>query len=188
MYTAQHCETVQYSGGTQGSPGDKHPRTCQPPSRTLAVLLLSGLLLVSCTSAAAPAPTATPDPKLALIGTWTATVTREDILGVVPDFPAKYLCENAGTFNWKFNADGTFTVDQTPLAECPAPANPHIEDTWAAEGNLVTLAKGTPNEEVYEWNLEGEMMSLKHVSGECMPCKAVNTAHPWKRADTSAAK
>lgn len=172
--------------GNQGRPQFTRPRICHSPTQTIAVLLLSALLLTACTGAAAPAPTPTPDAILALVGTWTATVTREDLLRVAPDFPAKYLCENAGTFQWKFNADGTFAVDQTALPDCPTPANPHIEDTWSTDGNLVTFAEGTPNEEVYQWDLEGDMLSFKHVSGECMPCRAVNTANPWKRANPAA--
>ena len=141
------------------------------------ILLLSAMLLVSC------APAATPDQKRALIGTWTSTVTKEDLLRVMPDFHQEALCDNSGTFVWEFRAEGTFTVDQTPLPECPVPANPHIEDTWSVDGKRITFAKGTPLEEVYEWTIEGDTLVFKHMSGECMPCKATNTANPWTRVE-----
>ena len=132
---------------------------------------------------AACAPAATPDPQQGLVGTWTATVTKEDILRVMPDFHQNALCDNSGIFVWQFNTDGTFTVDQTALPECPIPANTHIEDTWSIDGNQITFAKGTPLEEVYEWTVEANTLVLKHISGECLPCKATNTANPWTRVE-----
>ena len=140
-------------------------------------LSLVMIVLASC------APAATPDPEQALVGTWTATVTKEDLLRVMPDFHQNALCDNSGTFVWQFNADGTFTVDQTALPECPIPANTHIEDTWSIDGNRITFAKGTPFEEVYEWTVEDNTLVLKHIAGECAPCKATNTANPWTRIE-----
>jgi hypothetical protein len=137
-------------------------------------LLLAILLLGAC------APKAT-NPTQELIGSWTSTVTKDDILRVVPDFLQDYLCDNSGTFVWEFKADGTFTGDQTALEECPIPAQTHIEDTWSVEGNLVTFAKGTPDQEIYEWAVESDLLTFKHKSGNCIPCKAINTANPWKR-------
>lgn len=141
------------------------------------LVFLSIILLVSC----AP-PAAAPDPKQALVGTWTSTVTKEDVLRVVPDFRQEFLCENTGTFVWEFRVDGTFAVDQTALPACPAPTKPHIEDTWSIDGNRITIAKDTP-QEVYEWAVEGKTLVLKYVSGECIPCKAINTANPWTRVE-----
>ena len=139
--------------------------------------LLSVLLLASC------APAAAPDQHHALVGTWTSTVTREDVLRVVPDFHQEALCENTGTFTWEFTADGRFTVDQKALPGCPTPAHPHVEDSWSAEGNRLTLAEGQPAQEVYEWAVDGRRLVLEHVSGGCIPCKATNTANPWTRVE-----
>src|SRR5688572_19578867 len=109
------------------------------------ILLLSMILLAACGATAEPT----------VVGTWTATVTKEDLLRVMPDFHQEALCDNSGTFVWEFKADGTFTVDQTALPECPVPDNTHIEDSWSVEGNQITFAQGTPFEEVYEWTVEG---------------------------------
>jgi len=161
-------------------------------SRLVAHILLLCMILIlaSCAPAATTEPTktpepptATPDPKQALVGSWTSTVTKEDLLRVVPDFPQEYLCDNAGTFVWKFNADGTFTIDQTALPDCPTPANTHIEDTWSIDGNLFTIAKGTANQEIYEWIVEADTLVFVHKFGECVPCMAINTANPWNRVD-----
>ena len=149
------------------------------PFLRLLFLPLSLVMIVL----AACAPASTPDPEQALVGTWTSTVTKEDILRVMPDFHQNALCDNSGTFVWQFNADGTFTVDQTALPECPIPANTHIEDTWSIDGNQITFAKGTSLEEVYEWTVEDKTLVLKHISGECLPCKATNTANPWTRVE-----
>lgn len=148
------------------------------------VLLLVVASLAACAPAATPASTPVPpDPKQALVGNWTSTVTKEDLLRVDPDFLVEYLCDNAGTFVWKFKADGTFTIDQTALAGCPTPSNTHIEDTWSVEGNLITFAKGTPDQEVYEIAASGDQLIFKVVSSECSPCIAVNTANPWTRLE-----
>ena len=137
------------------------------------VLSLSIILLAACGATAEPT----------VVGTWTSTVTKEDVLRVMPDFHQEALCENTGTFVWQFNADGTFAVDQTAIPECPVPDNPHIEDTWSIEGNQITFAKGTPFEEVYEWTVEGNTLVMKHISGECIPCQAANTANPWTQVE-----
>jgi len=150
---------------------------------SMAALVLPTILLASCTAGAAPSPTATPAQTQGLVGSWTTTLTKEDLLRVMPDFHQNSLCENAGTVVWKFDADGTFTVDQTPLPDCPASDNPHIEATWTSDGSLVTFGKGTPEEEVYEWEVEGDKLTFKHVSGECIPCKAINTANTWTRVN-----
>ena len=165
----------------------------------LFYLLMVGLLvavipLAACSPQAGLQPTATAnlqptaiaDPKQALVGSWTTTVTKEDILRVVPGFEKQYLCDNSGTFVWKFNADGTFTIDQTALADCPldASAVPHVEDKWTLEGSLLTLAKGTPDQEIYEISIGGGQLTfVKAKSSDCIPCMAVNTANPWKRVE-----
>ena len=137
--------------------------------------ILPTILLASC------APATAPDPKQALVGTWTSTVTKEDVLRIVPGFRQDFLCENTGTFSWEFKEDGKFTIDQKGLPECPAPVEPHVEDTWSNDGNRMTIAKDKPAQEVYEWTVKEKSLVLKHVSGDCEPCKATSTAHPWTR-------
>src|SRR5687767_15048231 len=89
-----------------------------------AVLFLLPLVLIGCTSGSVPTPTATlvptstPVPAQGLIGDWSSTVTKEDLLRVMPDFHRNSLCENSGAFIWRFKPDGTFTVDQTALTGC----------------------------------------------------------------------
>jgi hypothetical protein len=157
------------------------------PRWIVAIVVM--LLLVACQPIQPPTPapvtttTATQTLASGPIGTWTATITSEDILRVVPDFPPQFLCENTGTFTWQFSEDGTFSIDQRALETCPTPNQPHMEDTWSQEGNLITFAKGTPNQEVYEWSRKGDLLTFVYVSGECVPCKAVNTATPWKQTE-----
>ena len=104
---------------------------------------------------------------------------------MMPGFEEKYSCDNSGTFVWKFKADGTFTIDQTALPDCPldASAVPHLEDKWSAEGNVLTLAKGTPDQEIYEITINGNQLTFKAKSSDCPPCIAVNTANSWKRVE-----
>jgi hypothetical protein len=115
-----------------------------------------------------------------LVDSWVSTVTKKDLRRVVPDFPKEHLCDNAGRFEWTFNADGTFAIDQTPLPDCPKPEVTHIEDRWSADGDRVTF---TNEQEVYQWRVEGDRLTFEHVSGGCVPCKAINTAKPWTRAE-----
>lgn len=163
--------------------------------RLSAILWLFPLLFAACAPAPTPAPeatlaptvppapTATLDPRLALVGSWTTTVSKEDLVRIRPEFPTEFLCDNAGTYVWNFKADGTFTLDQTELPDCPEPAVTHVEDTWSVEGNLFTIAKGTPDQEVYEWSVEDDQLVFVYVSGECPPCEAINTANPWSRVE-----
>ena len=155
-----------------------------------AITLLSMIFLVSCTPATTPQPTntpepptATPDPKQALIGSWTSTVTKEDLVRVRPEFPEEFLCDNSGTFVWQFNADGTFVIDQTLLPDCTLVGSAHIEDAWVLDGNQITFAKGTPEEEIYEINIANNQLTFKVVDSECPPCIAINTANPWTRVE-----
>jgi hypothetical protein len=161
----------------------------------ISILLLFPLLFAACAPAATPAlvatlaptvphpPTTTPDPKQALIGSWTTTVSKEDLVRVRPEFPQEFLCDNAGTFVWQFNTDGTFVIDQTLLPDCTLVGSAHIEDTWSIEGNLFTIAKGTPDQEIYEFAINGDRLTFKVVSSECPPCIAINTANPWTRVE-----
>ena len=154
-------------------------------------LIMISLTLAACAPATPPAtlpPAASTaaEPKQVILGSWTTTVTKKDILRVMPGFEEKYLCDNSGTFVWKFNADGTFTIDQTALPDCPldASAVPHVEDKWTLEGNLLTLAKGTPDQEIYQISIGGSQLTfVKAKSSDCVPCIAVNTANPWKRVE-----
>jgi len=141
---------------------------------------------IAATTAPSAAPTAAPaaasDLATALVGAWTTTITKEDLLRVVPDFKPEFLCDNAGTSVWRFNADGTFSGDQTaPLDGCPKPEQTHNESTWSTQGNLITLGKGSPDEMVYEWAVKDDMLTFTYRSGSCIPCRAGDTANPWKR-------
>lgn len=157
-------------------------RLCSARKRGTAALLgalLSLVLLTACgTSEGDPKSPDASEPRSDLVGAWTGSVSKEDLRRVVPDFPEEHLCDNAGRFDWIFDADGTVEIDQTPLPDCPKPEVTHIEDKWSVDGNRVTFAH---EKEIYEWNVNGDELTFTHVSGGCVPCKAINTANPWKR-------
>ncbi len=137
---------------------------------------------MAATTAPSAAPVATSNLATALVGARTTTVTKEDLLRVIPDFKPEFLCDNAGTGVWKFKADGSFTGDQTaPLDGCPKPEQTHNEGTWSTQGNLITINPGTPDEMVYEWTVKDDMLSFTYRAGSCVPCRASDTANPWKR-------
>jgi len=143
--------------------------------------LLSFAVLTACgTSEDDPKAPSASEPSTDLVGTWTGSVSKEDLQRVVPDFPPEHLCDNAGRFDWTFDSNGTFEIDQTALPDCPKPEVTHIEDRWAVDGNRVTF---TNEQEVYEWSVDGNELTLTHISGRCVPCKAINTANAWKRVE-----
>jgi hypothetical protein len=160
--------------------------------KTRSIGIIVALLTLGAACSQAPSATmGTPPPTSrasrpapALIGSWTTTVTKEDLLRVAPDFKPEFLCDNSGRFVWTFKGDGTFSIDQTVLPECPPAAQTHIESTWSNEGKMVTFAKGTPDQEVYQWTADGELLRLQYQSGNCIPCRATNTANLWQRLST----
>ena len=149
--------------------------------RLTAASVLSLAVLTACSASDdKPKTPAATEPSSELVGSWTSTVKKEDLLRVEPEFKQEFLCDNSGRYDWTFNADGTFEIDQTELPDCPKPEVTHIEDQWSADGNQVTFAN---EQEVYEWSVDGDELTFTHVSGECVPCKAINTANPWKRVE-----
>ena len=145
----------------------------------IAAAVLPFAMVAGCAgSEEAPSSASTAKPSVKLVDSWTSTVTKEDLRRVIPDFPREHLCDNAGRNEWTFNADGTFVIDQTPLPDCPKPEVTRIEDRWSVDGDQVTF---TNEQEVYEWRVNGDQLTFKHVSGGCVPCKAINTANPWTR-------
>ena len=94
-------------------------------------MLLSLVLLSACgTSEDDPKAPSTSGSSSDLVGNWTGSVSKEDLRRVVPDFPEEHLCDNAGRFDWTFNADGTFEIDQTQLPDCPKPAAGRPSRSW----------------------------------------------------------
>jgi hypothetical protein len=142
--------------------------------------LVGAVMLAACSSDDPKEATTSAKPGAELVDTWETTVAKDDLRRVVPDFPREHLCDNAGRFEWTFNADGTFVIDQTQLPDCPTPEVSHIEDKWSADGDRVTF---TSEQEVYQWTVDGDQLTLEHVSGGCVPCKAINTANSWTRVE-----
>jgi hypothetical protein len=126
-----------------------------------------------------PVTTFTP----ALVGTWTSTITKEDLLRVELALPQEYLCGNAGTFVWNFSADGSWTIDQTSLPGCNDSSIKHVEDTWFLSGNLITFEKGELDQQTYEITIYNDQLTFVVKTSECLPCIAVFTAKPWTRVE-----
>jgi hypothetical protein len=121
--------------------------------------------------------------SLALVGTWTSTITKEDLLRVELPLPQEYLCGNAGTFVWNFSADGTWAMDQTSLPGCNDSSIKHVEDTWFLSGDLITFEKGALDQQIYEITIDNDQLTFDVKSSECLPCIAVFTANPWTRVE-----
>ena len=101
----------------------------------------------------------------------------------MPDFKPEFLCDSAGRRIWQYKADGTFRIDQTaPLDGCPKPEQTSIASTWFIQGSLITIGKGSPEEMVYDWAVKDDLLTFTYRSGDCVPCRAGDTANPWKRS------
>ena len=161
--------------------GTNAPAAAPPAAPTIAPTMAATM---AATTAPSAAPTAASDHAQAIVGVWTTTITKEDLLRVVPDFKPEFLCDSAGTGVWKFNADGTFSGDQTaPLPGCPKPEQTHNEGTWSTQGDMITINPGSHDEMVYEWAVKDDMLTFTYRSGSCIPCRAGDTANPWKRVN-----
>ncbi|HYN70201.1 MAG TPA: hypothetical protein VEX41_08325 [Candidatus Eisenbacteria bacterium] len=119
-----------------------------------------------------------------LVGTWQATVTREDLQrGGVAD--PGLLNENAGRFTRGFAAGGTWTMAQESLDGSPI-RNPVFRGSYAVEGNEIAVHVDFPTEyqgdERYGWAVDGSELRLTLVEpADDVLNRLVTESHPWTR-------
>jgi hypothetical protein len=120
-----------------------------------------------------------------LVGTWQATVTREDLqAGGVSE--AGLLNENSGRFTRSFGADGTWTAAQESLDGSPI-HNPVFRGSYTVEGAEFRSHIDFPpeyqgNDERYGWAVHGSELRLTLVEPtDDVLARLVTESHPWTR-------
>jgi hypothetical protein len=120
-----------------------------------------------------------------LVGTWTTTVTKEDLAaGGITD-PALQN-ENSGHFSWTFGADGTWTAVQQSLDGSPI-TNPVFRGTYTVDGDGLVMTTTFPtdyrdNGLHYTWAIAGNAIRFDILDAPDPLLPLVVEAHPWTRA------
>jgi hypothetical protein len=161
------------------------------------VLLIS--FLAACSSTTSLPTTSTPTPGVtatstptsrpvstALIGMYTATITRKDIASV--DLARNALSGSdvqPGTWILTFRDDGYYTTlgGNYPLGISYIGAGP-----YSVTQNQLVLNDAKCEEfyqdgrtGIYSWSLQRDMLTLKPVFDMCTARILVMASHPWKR-------
>jgi hypothetical protein len=167
----------------------------------LAALVLTASILQACSAAGTPAtaaPAASPGASsVALpagfpVGSWTTTITDEDLEQVDDRFLAdigmtrqNLINENTGTFTTTFGADGTWSTVQDTETQVKWPVfrgtfKPIGED---AMEQVTTFPPDFAGDVVrFTWRLENGELHLGVTDPPDPILPVVMEAHPWKPA------
>jgi hypothetical protein len=171
------------------------------PVRGLFVMSLAAAMLAGCSSitgtASGSAPAASAESPIALpagfpIGSWTTTITADDLESVGDDALANigmtrdnFVRENTGTFTTTFAADGTWSTLQKTE---PAPKWPVFRGTFVAVGDdaldqTTTFPPDFAGDVVrFTWRTEGGLLHLTVPDPPDPVLPIITEAHPWSPA------
>jgi hypothetical protein len=157
----------------------------------LAAALAAAIVATGCTG---PATSSSPSPLGAshepapagfpLLGTWTTTITRDDLqaAGLTEE---GILKENAGTFTWAFEADGTWRQVMVSLDGSPV-MNPVFNGYYTVEGDVLTAVTEFP--EIYRdeglhytFELDGDAVTFDNSNPPDPIWPVIIETHPWTR-------
>lgn len=154
-----------------------------------SISLIAATAALAAAAGCAPSgPTAQPSAaagsasSVAPIGTWTATITKDDFVEAGLTDPG-LTGENSGTFTFTVNDDGTYTEAQQ--ADHPI-RWPVFRGTWSAEGpQTIGLRTTFPTDFVgehivLEWSRSGDVVHFRVVSPPEPALKVHFEAHPWQ--------
>jgi hypothetical protein len=156
------------------------------------VMALTATILVA--ACASPAASTSPSPAGAshdpapvghpLIGTWTTTITPDDLkAGGITDEGG--LAENSGTFTWTFEADGTWRQVQTGLDGATL-LNPVFSGWYTLDDDLLVMVTEFPEQYKddglrYEYVVTGDSVTFDLLNPPDPMLPVVVEAHPWAR-------
>jgi hypothetical protein len=115
-------------------------------NRLLAPLAFLTAAITACTASptASPSPSALAGLPAEVIGTWTTTITKDDLRS--KGFTDEHvLDENSGRLTWTFAADGTWTFVQASLDNSPV-FNPIAKGTWTGGPGTMTVTQTFPTQ------------------------------------------
>jgi hypothetical protein len=153
------------------------------PRLGFATLALAALA-AACGGVASASPTGFPVPDDFPLGSWTVTITAEDLRAAgITD--AGLINENAGVFTKTYNADGTWTVAQ----ETDAPIRwPVFSGTYRVTGpnefeELTRFPEDYAGDVVrFTWTRDGENVRFSVVNSPDPILPILTEAHPWQPA------
>jgi hypothetical protein len=165
-------------------------------ARATTILGLA-MALIGCSAGAssspvtsAPAPAGSPATAASLpadfpIGSWTTTITEDDLraAGVTE---AAGLAENAGTFTLEMAADGTWTTTQDSDAVVKWPV---FRGTWASTGpDSFSQTTDFPADFAgdivdFTWRTEGGKLVLDLPAPPDPVLPVIMESHPWERVE-----
>ena len=156
-------------------------------SRT-AVALGLAIATVGCAAGASPSgaalsPTAASVPAGFPIGTWTTTITDDDLrAGGLTDAAA--LSENAGSFTLEMAADGTWTTTQVSDVALKWPV---FRGTWTVSGpDKFSQTTDFPADFAgdvvdFTWRIEDGKLVLRLPNPPDPILPIIMESHPWER-------
>lgn len=159
-------------------------------------LRLGGLLLVVATAGCATGGTGSPGaatsgatagspgPGQALHGTWTTSITKEELAAAGVADPGLQI-ENSGRFLWTFGSDGTWTAVQQSIAGAPL-NTPVFRGTYLVDGASLAMTTAFPEQYRdeglhYTWVIEGADLKLDLLDPPDPMLPVIVETHPWTR-------
>jgi hypothetical protein len=171
-----------------------------PISRTLGSILTVAAIVAACSTTSgsppvvpaseAPSTVASEAPSAAAIpadfplGSWTTTITEDDLRagGLTGD---GLTAENSGEFTMTMAEDGTWSTAQVSDVELRWPV---FEGTWTATGpdgfsQLTTFPTDFAGDLVdFTWKIENGALVLKVVNPPDPVLPVIMESHPWQPA------
>jgi hypothetical protein len=164
------------------------------PRRLVLAAAIAALIALGCSVAAPSSPAASSGPEAsaagsgraaipaAIVGSWTTTITRNDLTAA--GVTGGEIDENAGVFTTTFGADGTWSTSQVTdvLVRWPV-----FKGTFEATGpdsfrQTTTFPSDFAGDVVdFTWSIKDGALVLKVVNPPDPILPIVTETHPWQR-------
>jgi hypothetical protein len=150
--------------------------------RAVAIVVVT-LSMAGCSAAASSTPLPSGSSGLPLIGSWTTTITKDDLRAAGITDPG-LLNENSGRFIWTFLPDRTWTVVQQSLDGSPV-RQPVFRGHFTLDGPILVAVTEFPaefrdNGLRYRWTLANGEVRFELLNPPDPIASIVVGTHPWK--------
>jgi hypothetical protein len=125
-----------------------------------------------------------PGAAQSLLGTWTTSITRDDLASAGVTDPGLQT-ENSGRFRWTFASDGTWTQVQQSIDGAPL-NGPVFRGTYVADETSLVMTTEFPEQYRDEglhftWATDGDELSVDVLDPPDPMLPVIIEAHPWRR-------
>ncbi len=119
-----------------------------------------------------------------LVGTYTTTITRQDLIPLYGPNPVLFFTAAPGSWTLVYRSDGYYTVETN---NHPNGVSYVGQGPYTLTANRLTMKDG-PCLELYghkgqigtdTWSLQGTKLVIKALQDFCPPRRLVLTSHPW---------